>query len=182
MSAMNVFISLASMTYLVVFVFWIYPQYRTDRFRLELFSLRDQLFRDAMDGKISFSNNAYKTMRVTINGFIRFADSMSLNRVLVMQLLQREKPHQKMTFKKHMSEITSDLPSEQQELISFYSQRMNIEFIVHILKKSIPVMIIAYLIKFLRSLAGKNGMVIKLIERFDKQIGRIDTAALAAGR
>lgn len=182
MNAANAFITLASLTYVVFFVFWIYPQYRTDCFRFELFSLRDQLFRDAADKNISFDNDAYKTMRSTINGFIRFADSMSLNRVLVMQLLQRGKPAQKMTFKKHMQEITSDLPQEQREAILSYMHRMNIEFVVHVLKKSMPVMLIAYLIRFLRALVGKSGMVVRVIEKYEKPIGRIDTAALAAGR
>lgn len=60
-----------------VLLFWLYPSYNTDRFRQSMFALRDRLFDEARGGTISFEHPAYRLLRMTINGFMRYAHRMS---------------------------------------------------------------------------------------------------------
>lgn len=54
-----------------------------DVFRHRLFRLRDRLFNLAAGGAIPFTHPAYRDLRVTLNGFLRLADSMGTLLLLV---------------------------------------------------------------------------------------------------
>ena len=54
-----------------------YHDYRIDKFREEIFALRDRLFVIAEEGQLSFDDEAYGLLRSTLNGFIRFAHRLS---------------------------------------------------------------------------------------------------------
>jgi hypothetical protein len=53
--------------------FYFIKEYRVAAFRERLFSLREQLFTIAVQGKMSFDDPAYSELRSLINGMIRFA-------------------------------------------------------------------------------------------------------------
>ncbi len=57
----------------LLIVYGMYQDYRIDRFRQDLFTIRDRLFDLAADGQIQFDHTAYGLVRITINGYIRFA-------------------------------------------------------------------------------------------------------------
>jgi hypothetical protein len=66
-------------TALFLWVIYIYflKRLALDYFRHEVFSLRDELFDKAADGPIPFSSEAYKLLRQTMNGFLRFGHKVS---------------------------------------------------------------------------------------------------------
>ncbi|MEW6351244.1 MAG: hypothetical protein AB1646_19485 [Thermodesulfobacteriota bacterium] len=75
--------SLCSILGIWCLYFWLFKDYMVDRFRQDMFRLRDTLFDFAAAGAISFDHPAYGLLRRTINGFIRFAHLLSLPRLIV---------------------------------------------------------------------------------------------------
>jgi len=66
---------------LCIIVFWLWPCVRLDAFRQNLFALRDELFDYAATGRISFDHPAYRLLRQSMNGFIRYAHRISVFQV-----------------------------------------------------------------------------------------------------
>jgi hypothetical protein len=60
-----------------------------ERFRQNLFDLRDELFDYARSGKIPFDDRAYVLLRCNINGMIRFSHLISVTRIFTFISLQR---------------------------------------------------------------------------------------------
>lgn len=63
--------------------FYFMKEYRIDAFRERLFSIRDELFSFAAEGKISFDNPAYTELRSLINGMLRFAHRFTFLTLLI---------------------------------------------------------------------------------------------------
>jgi hypothetical protein len=78
---------------LIIFLWWFfffeYRKYRVAVLRYHLFAARDELFRRAMDGDLSFNDRAYGMARILINGLIRGADSLSVADLVLTRLLSR---------------------------------------------------------------------------------------------
>lgn len=72
-----------------LFVFVLRRKYCDDKFRNELFTLRDELFDYAASGKIDFGHPAYILLRLRMNGMIRYAHRASLMQIMVPYLLTR---------------------------------------------------------------------------------------------
>jgi hypothetical protein len=60
--------------------------YRLDSFRQSMFALRDELFDYAAAGNIGFNDPAYRLLRQSMNGFIRYAHQLSFFRLIVNTL------------------------------------------------------------------------------------------------
>jgi len=73
-------------------IYFGYRQYRLDKFRHELFELRNELFLYAVDGGISFKNSAYRMLRDRINAQIRFAHFITLTRAVLFANMHRRQP------------------------------------------------------------------------------------------
>lgn len=83
MSAIESLISLTLLLGLMV----AYNRYRVELLRDELFALRDAMYDDALDGKLSFESSAYGAGRAMFNGMIRFAHKISLLQFLCYSAL-----------------------------------------------------------------------------------------------
>jgi hypothetical protein len=59
----------------VVFQFW--KTHRLDTYRQRMFILRDRLFDYALEGRISFADPAYRLLRKSMNGFIRYGHQLT---------------------------------------------------------------------------------------------------------
>ncbi|HET7232610.1 MAG TPA: hypothetical protein VFJ16_21550 [Longimicrobium sp.] len=79
--------SLISLGLLWLMGCWLYRDYRIDRFRHNLFRIRDELFDWAGHGGIEFSHPAYGVVRTTLNGFIRFAEDLSFTSLIIASSL-----------------------------------------------------------------------------------------------
>src|ERR1700686_4706562 len=81
---------LESVSALIVFAllyFWLVPSLRLDLFRQQLFEVRDELFDYARSGNISFQHPAYRLLRRSANGFIRYAHRLTFFRVAMTVLV-----------------------------------------------------------------------------------------------
>jgi hypothetical protein len=79
--------SCAGLLVLGLVCFWMYPAVRLDEFRQDLFSIRDELFDYAASGRISFSDPAYRLLRQSMNGFIRYAHQVTVFRIVMAFLV-----------------------------------------------------------------------------------------------
>ena len=77
------FISLALIWYM-----WcrLFPQYRLDKFRQEMFKVRNELFLFAASGAISFDDPAYRLLRRSMNGYLRYAHRMTFYQICITLL------------------------------------------------------------------------------------------------
>lgn len=78
--------SLAALITLAIGYFFFYvvwQQYVLDVTRQQLFELRDQLFDIAVEGKLSFQSDTYKTLRRIFNASIRFTHEADWIHILV---------------------------------------------------------------------------------------------------
>ena len=82
---------LISVALIWILFFWLYRDYRVDKFRQELFDLRDQLFDLALDGKIPFESASYGMLRSTINGMIQQAHTICLLDMVAFCILMPQK-------------------------------------------------------------------------------------------
>jgi hypothetical protein len=84
---LHIVFALASL-WLLIFV--LRRRYCEDKFRDELFTLRDELFDYAASGNIEFDHHAYTLLRTRMNGIIRYAHRASLMQILVPSFLIRK--------------------------------------------------------------------------------------------
>jgi hypothetical protein len=139
--------SLFSLLGLCWLIFWLYRDYETDRFRQEMFCLRDSLFDAAHAGKIAFDHPAYGTTRRLMNGFIRKAHTMSLLHLVVFLILSRRRPIPKIAnrFEGRWARDSKDLDPCMRDLIEGYRQRMHVLVFKHLVLSS-PILLIAILL------------------------------------
>ena len=86
-NAVHFFESACALLVFSLLVFWLIPSYRLDLFRQEVFSVRDELFDYAKSGNIDFSHPAYRLLRQSFNGFIRYAHRLTFYRVVLTMLI-----------------------------------------------------------------------------------------------
>jgi hypothetical protein len=68
----------------LLFIFFRYwAEARLDAFRQEMFIIRDELFDYAAAGHIGFDDPAYRLLRRSMNGFIRYAHQLSFFRLCI---------------------------------------------------------------------------------------------------
>ncbi len=81
-----------SLSMLWVLFFWLWKDYRLDRFRQDLFATRDELFDLATAHSVDYSHPAYGLLRSTINGAIQYGHRLGLLNILVFAVAV---PHDK---------------------------------------------------------------------------------------
>jgi len=82
-----VFQSATALIAIFVLLLWLWATARLDRFRQEMFAIRDELFDYGASGKIRFNDPAYRLLRQLMNGFIRYAHQLTFFRVCMMSLM-----------------------------------------------------------------------------------------------
>lgn len=172
-------ISLASLLFLFVLVFWAYRDYCVDAFRQRLFTLRDSMFDDATEGKVDFSHPAYGMLRSTMNGYIRYGHRLNLPLVILFGRGRLAEDLGVVPFHKRLEEHASNLDQEQQRLIFSYFNRMNYLLVRHLILSS-PVMLVTVIFPLVLFLAA-NRLVDALVKEFRQPIDRLDSLALTEG-
>lgn len=67
-------------------LFWLWSAVRLDCFRQRMFEVRDELFDYAASGRISFDHPAYRLLRQSMNGFIRYGHQLSFSQFVMTWL------------------------------------------------------------------------------------------------
>ena len=171
--------SLLAISILWVALFWLYRDYCVDLFRQRMFALRDELFNEAISLGIPCDHRSYGILRITMNGFIRFAHLFNLAHFLIV-LVKFEAPENTLKpYSEMFEESMSGLTYTQESALRKIDVKMNELVIRHILLSSplsvmtvvIPIALWIVLRKFL-------GAVL----RFTKQpLEQMNNMAFVAG-
>ena len=86
--------SAISATFLLVFAVRLAPCFRLDEFRQAVFIVRDELFDFALAGRVSFEDPAYRLLRQSMNGFIRYAHQLTFFRLMCTLLTWKARGEQ----------------------------------------------------------------------------------------
>jgi hypothetical protein len=128
--------------WIAIFVFW--RNYRIDKFRDDLFALRNELFDYAAKGGISFDETAYGTLRNTINGLLRYAERISFMHTVLANTVQRLRPSP--VYAKMFQRWTlalNRLEEPQRDAIQRFNARLNRLLIRHVVTSSpLPMLIV----------------------------------------
>lgn len=168
-------------------LFWLYPDYRLDAFRSEMFSLRDKLFDDASSGKISFSHPAYQMLRNTMNGYLRSAQRLTpLRFMLTTRELLRDDRKNKYSFEKEWQKNIIDLPPGTVTLLVEYRRNMHSLVIQQTIKSSplfiitvIPVVMTTISIWF--QIRILRNMFAHIVQLLDKRLAALNSVAFKEG-
>ncbi len=97
-----------------------------DRFREDLFALRDEMFDFAASGGVEFRHPAYGMLRLTMNGFLRWADRLHLLRIVLLRFAYpREDRRRDDGFRAAWKRSLLELDSEGQARMNEYRDRMH---------------------------------------------------------
>lgn len=152
-NSLTIIFSLMSIAMIWIFLFWIYVDYRIDSFRQRVFALRDDLFDEAAEGRISFGK-AYGLMRSTMNGGIRFAHQITLFHMLVIAVTYPRRQGE-IKFDALFSNAIVGLPEEEAEILAAYKNKFELIVAQHTILSSpfllitiIPVIISWFLFRY----------------------------------
>ena len=114
---------LSILLFLVIIL--LFRNYRSDRLREDLFSLRDQLF-DFAYAEGLFAHPGYRQLRNVMNGMIRFAHKLSFSRLVFSVILERMlvPQSQRVNPPKRWLKSLEDLPEGQRAQILEFHRRM----------------------------------------------------------
>jgi hypothetical protein len=112
----------------------LYNNYRIDALRQKLFQLRGELFDWANKGEISFDNDAYITLRETINTYIRFAHFFNLTRFILFSMVLNNKGDIHKTFQEKLKGIQN---REQKKVIITYYRKLTNCIMNHIISSPV---------------------------------------------
>jgi len=142
--------SLVSLFGICYLLFWRYRSLRVDKFRQDMFELRDELFDFAVAGSIDFNQRSYGILRSTMNGYIRHAHRMTLWHVIFVSLLVSKKDFELVdTYDEKWAVATKRLPDEVKVKMEEFQERMEILVTKHLFTAApeffilIPVLLLA---------------------------------------
>ena len=174
------------------FYVWIWPDYLVDRFRQDLFTIRDDLFDLAASGELSFDHPAYHIHRNLINGCIRFAHQLSVIGIVTPMLFFRRELAVVESLNARRKSATSGLPSSTEAKLDEIHAQVSKRLIMHFVYRSpflsfgaallvlviaIPLLLIGMYKRLLVILTKEKEIVMGVAET----AGRDDLFALSLG-
>ncbi|HEY7389091.1 MAG TPA: hypothetical protein VH640_11325 [Bryobacteraceae bacterium] len=125
---LSAFESGVALVVIVFLVLRLWPAHRLDRFRQDLFVIRDDLFDYAAGGSISFNHPAYRLLRQSMNGFIRYGHQLTVFRLTCN--FMRWKLHDEQVFswaaKWEAALKTIEDENTKQELLTFQARMLTL--------------------------------------------------------
>ena len=120
-------------------IFVLRRRYCEDKFRDELFTLRDDFFDYAASGNIEFGHPAYTLLRMRMNGMIRYAHRASLMQILVPSFLIRKTASAAVEeYRERWQSAVSEVESADVRLrLNDYQRRMGVLLARHLLRSSV---------------------------------------------
>ena len=117
----------------LLFLLRLYRDYSVDRFRQEMFALRDEVFDFASAGGISFRHPAYGMLRLTMNGFVRWADRLRLMEVVVFRFFSRRDLSESSKFDADWERALNGLDDTSRRQLNDFRDRMHQVLITYLL-------------------------------------------------
>jgi hypothetical protein len=160
MSIAQVVTILQSAIFLALFfvlVLKLWPSLRLDTFRQQMFVVRDELFDYAASGKIGFNDPAYRLLRQSMNGFIRYAHQLTFFRLCLTIMHWRifsDKPELSWALKwEHALEHVGD-ESVIKDLREFHTRALSL--VIERLVSGSPVLLLLLITAVVTVLVGKG--------------------------
>lgn len=125
-----------------VWILWsvLWRDLSIDIYRDSLFRVRDELFLMAADGKISFDHPAYGQLRLTINGSLRFAHTLSvLDLVFLVAQFAFDRRHNTddlAKFSSRFAENIRDLPPDVRKDLTDLRNRTHLLVIKQLVRRN----------------------------------------------
>jgi hypothetical protein len=161
----------------VIFVFWLYKDYKIDSFRQKMFRIRDGLFDEVVKGNISFSDKPYAMLRSVTNGNIRFAHRLNLPQaILFVSLIKKESTTLGETFSKRFEDSLEGLSDAQRKIYEDCFLQINFTVVEHIVLSS-PLFLVTILVPLTFALVAKKH-VSEIVSRLKPSLDKIETATL----
>ncbi|SFF13758.1 hypothetical protein [Nitrosomonas sp. Nm166] len=179
MNELHTLTSLISIALLMILLFWLFPQYRTDLFRQKMFKLRDSLFDEALNGKISFNDPAYNMLRNAMNGFIRFGHQLNIWQALLFTLIIKNNKQIDHPFTREFDKNTKQCTDNQRQIYLSYYFKMNLYILEHLILSSVILVSLIVPAVFL-FLAKKH--IEKFASLLRAQLDKLNTVALTTGK
>jgi hypothetical protein len=143
-----------------------------------MFALRDHLFDEALKHNIPLDSQAYRLLRDTMNGAIRFAHCLSFLQFILLLLFIRNKNNYYKPFSNRLTESMKEFTLEQKSIISSHYKNMNYLMVEHMLLSSPLILTIIVPVTYLIITKYYIG---RLKRYFRKPLDKLDSAALATG-
>lgn len=134
-----------------LFLLWVlyycgWRLYRIDKVRNDLFELRNELFLFAAEGRISFRDPAYFSLRRRIEALIRFAHTICFTRSVVFATLQNRFPIPELEQRyKAWFAAVGNLPPEPRAKIQDIHERVQRAIVAQMLLNSPALFIVAFI-------------------------------------
>lgn len=184
----NSLVSLAAIAGLWIFFFWLYRDYRLDKFRESLFSLRDELYDLGLNEKIGFDHLSYGMLRSLINGSIQFGHRLGLFGILTFVLIRRkEERFTKISFDEMWKESLATLPEDVQDELNTLRGRFHFLLLEQVVFTSLLLVgtlisvVIVSLLKHLSRNASRYVTRLVPCSVVDDLTDRYDSAAFSLG-
>ncbi len=177
MTAINSSITLLLLVFLVFFA---YQTYRVDKFRQDLFLIRDELFDAALNQEVSFDDRGYILTRQLINGMIRFGHRLSVLNFIVFGICFAKTDLTKFR-KDTLNEWLRNASPEGRDVFEKYSSRVHVRVLEHITTS--PIFIATKLVPVVITLLAKVGVdVMEIVLKNTKHsFSVLDRTAVAQG-
>lgn len=150
MTIIDIFFFLLAALGISYLYFWAFRQYRIDKFRQNVFAVRDDLFIYAAEGHIDFNHPAYTTLRSVMNGYIRFSHRISFLHLILHSNRWLGIKDQTVQFEEIWKDAIAGLDGETKEKVSMFrimaeAQLFHFIFLSTLLKKVIAIPFILFL-------------------------------------
>jgi hypothetical protein len=114
-------------------VYYLWPDYRNDAYREDIFSVRDEMFLFALDNNIPFDHPAYALLRARMNLLLRHGQELTVNRLLILSTLRKDVRSE--TFLGWQRAVT-ELPEGLRQQMAEFNLRINIFVLQHLIYRS----------------------------------------------
>jgi hypothetical protein len=171
--------SLVSIGFLFFLVFFLVNQHRIDRLRQQLFFIRDALFDEAADGRISFDSKAYIYTRTVLNGLLRFSHRVSISRFLTVALLMSKDDQSESS--STVRAAMSASPEADRVVCEQYLRKAHMAVLKHLGSSPVIILLVPVLSLLLTWIFSMS-LITWALNHCKSQLLRLDTAAYAEGR
>lgn len=156
--------SVVALIMLIVVFLKLLPALRLDIFRQKMFAVRDELFDYAAAGNINFDDPAYRLLRQSMNGNIRYGHQITLFRVCINVLRWKltEAPPS-MAWNEKWNQAIANVKNDdvRSKLLDFHNR--SISFVIERLVIGSPLLIAALVIGIVTMLVHSGLRNLKLV-------------------
>jgi len=165
---------------IIYLFFWRARILIVDWFRDQIFNLRDEMFDEVANGTLSFDHPAYTTLRMTMNGYIRFCHKISLFQLLIFSFLSRNDTKKEQVFNWNWNNAIKDLDSQTLNIFKDYKKQMDVLLIKYLLMSS-PFVAVFLFLSLTIGVASKWIEKIRGSSSIQPFLSNMDDSAYATG-